>query len=127
MSGPIVRNVSMYAGTKKVSEQETLSYSGTDGGEAVFGDVPGGYVTYTQGAITSELTMTEIVPVPGTSFDFVSALVNHVDLDMALSLIDGKIHQLSMRCMSYKFDSDVKSGSLKGEFRFVGGQPTVTG
>lgn len=126
MANPVVRQVSIYANNKKVSEQETTSYSGQDGGEAVFGDVPGGFVTYTEGAITTELMMTEIVPVQGTSFDFVTALVTHQPLDFALSLVDGKIHQVNMRCLNFKFDGNVQTGALKGEFTFRGGQPTIT-
>jgi len=126
MANPVVRQYSIYSNNKKIAEAETNSYSGTDGGEAVFGDVPGGFITYTEGAITTELTMTEIVPVAGTSFDFVSALLNHIPLDFALSLIDGHIHQVSMRCMNWKFDGNVQTGALKGEFTFRGGQPTIT-
>ena len=127
MAGPIVRGMSLYSNNKKISEQETISYTGKDSGEAVYGDVPGGFITYTQGAIDTEITVTEIIPVPGSSFDFVSALLNHQPLVMALSIVDGKIHQLNVRCMDYKFDSDVQKGSLKGSFTFRGGQPSISG
>ena len=127
MAESLVRSMSIYAGTKKVSQQESSSYSLKDGGEAVYGDVPGGYIAYSHGAVDSAMTMTEIVPVAGTDYDFVSALLNHTPLDIALSLVDGKIHQVQMRCMDAKFDSAVQTGILKGEFQFKGGPPTLTG
>jgi hypothetical protein len=119
--------MSIYANNKKVAEQETLSYTGKDGGEAVYGDVPGGFITYTQGAVDTEITCTEIIPVPGSTFDFVAALLNHTPLTIALSIVDGNIHQISMRCLDYKFDSDVQKGMLKGSFTFRGGSPSVSG
>jgi hypothetical protein len=127
MANPIVRSISFYANNKKVSQQETVAYSGTDHGEEAFGDVPGGFMTYTQGAVTTEIQMTEIIPVPGSDFDFVSALINHTPLTAALSIVDGNIHQISVRCMEYKFDSDVQKGSLKGSFTFRGGGPAISG
>ncbi len=128
MANPLVRSVSFFAGTKKVSQADNTRYRGTDNGEPVYGDVPGGFITFTEGSVEGTLTVTEIIPVAGSDYDFVSAVTNHTPLDLALSLVDGKIHQLpSWRCMEFEFEGEVKSGVLKGTFTFKGGRPTVTG
>lgn len=126
MANVKVRNASIFAGNKKVAEFENVTYTISAGDEPQFGDVDGGFITYSDGSVTTKLSATGVVPVPGMTYDYTSQLMIHNDVDVGIALINGHIHQITMRVLSAEFDSDVKSGTLKGKFELGGGQPRIT-
>ncbi len=121
----VIRHASIAHNGKKVAEVMSNSYTITAGGEDLFGD--DGWQGMSDGAIVCKLSADMLVPVKGISTSLLTALLQQKYVQMRISLIDGKIHQVTMKITEAKFDSDAKSGNLKGSFSFSGGKPDVTG
>lgn len=114
----------MYMGGKKVAEMYDNTYDIASGDEPQYGD--DGFEGMTDGAVTTQLDCTTIVPVSGMSVSIVNALLGKQDVDITLGIIDGHIHQITMRPTGANFKSDAKTGSLAGSFKFFGGVPKIT-
>ncbi len=54
-----------------------------------------------------------------------NAIVKKAYVEIGFGLIDGAIHQITMRCTEASFKSDAKTGTLSGSFKFMGGVPTI--
>lgn len=125
MANPKVRSCSLFLGSKKVGQIEGVKYSYNAGDEPQFGDP--GLITYSDGASTSQVTATGFVPIAGMDVDVMTQMQQKADFDVSLALINGKIHQITMRCLKAEFTGSQKTGTLTGEFEFGGGEPKITG
>lgn len=125
MAQPKIRSASLFLGGRKMGTIEGIKYTYNSGDEPQFGD-PGG-VGFSDGAATTNLTATGIVPVAGMSVDIVTAMQNKSDFEVSLALINGKIHQITMRATKAEFTGSQKSGTLMGDFEWSGFEPKITG
>lgn len=117
------RSASIYAFGKKVGQFESFDYEEVSGDEPQFGD-PGG-LGYSDGAMTTKLSASGVVPVLGMDFDFEANLRAKAYIDIALAGINGKIHQITMRVLSAKWKGSQKAGTLMGDFEMGGFEPSV--
>jgi hypothetical protein len=82
-------------------------------------------VSFGDGITTTEVTLNTIVTVAGKTQSITSALLQKKYVTVQVGLVDGQIHQMSMRCLEHGFDTDYRTGMLKGNARFQGGPPEV--
>lgn len=118
-----VRHASLFVGGKKLGTMFNNKYTIQSGDEPQFGD--NGLQGYSDGAIQTTLASTSIIPVAGQEVPLTTALVQKQDLDVQLGLVDGHIHQITMRPLKAEFDSDAKAGTQNGNFEFGGGTPRI--
>lgn len=116
-----VKHASMYANGKKIAEMYDNTYSISSGDEPQFADI--GFAGMSDGAITTSLDCSVIVPVQGLSVSMDDFLLGKQDVDILLSPIAGRLHQITMRCTNADYKSDAKTGTLNGTFKFFGGEP----
>ena len=125
MASARFRSSSVFVAGKKVGQMNNVKYHYMSGDEPQFGDP--GYAGHSDGAATSSLTCTQIIPVSGTDFDPHAAIKSKVYLDITVGVIAGKLHQVTMRCIDYEVTGETKNGTLTGVFNLAGGDPTFTG
>lgn len=77
------------------------------------------------GQTTSKINANTAVGIDGDTSYLVDAILKKKYLKVQTGIVDGKIHFVVMRCMNAKYNTDHKSGSLKGAFAFSGGKPSV--
>lgn len=118
-----IRAASVFVNGTKIGQFTDGSYEVSVGDEPNYGD-NGGEVVYSTGFTMTTLEAKCYMPVAGMDYDITGALLNHTDLSMTVALVDGKIHEVTMRCLKAKFDTDQKTGKLDGSFSFGGSQPT---
>lgn len=124
MANVRVRAASMYVKGKRAGEFSGTKYSRKSGDEAQFGDP--GYLGHSDGAETTEVSADGIHPVGGITVPSLQkAMSNKEDLDIVLSLIDGSIHQITMRCTQADTTSDHKNGTQMGSYTLQGGAPKI--
>jgi hypothetical protein len=119
-----VRHASLRLNGRKVAEMYDCTYHIASGDEPQYGD--DGFIGMSDGAITSQIDCSTIVPISGMSVDIDGLVLNKSDVDIAHSLVNGKIHQVTMRCTDADYKSDAKNGTLMGSFKFFGGVPKRT-
>lgn len=124
MASQKVRAASLYVGGSKIAEMEGNDYDITGGDEAMFGDP--GYLGHSEGAITTKVACNGILPVAGMKVSLVDLMLKKKDVSVALSLIDGRIHRITMRVTQAQVKSTHKNGMQSGSFTFEGGEPSVT-
>lgn len=73
----------------------------------------------------SSLEVEAYVPVQGMSTRMATAVLEQTELDVAILLVDGGLHNVKMRAEAIAFDSDAKSGTQTATFRLTGGKPHV--
>ena len=120
-----IRSASLYIKGKKAGEATGFTYDIDSNDEPQIGD--DGYLGHSEGVTTTSLSFNSIVPVKGMQVAVLSALVEKKSVDVALSLIDGKIHQITMRVTKATVKSTRKNGTLDGDFQLGGGEPKITG
>jgi hypothetical protein len=120
-----VKAASLYINGSKVAEIEGTDYDLQGGDEAQFGD--GGYQGHSDGAITTKVSATGIMPVPGMKVDLVDRFLKKKDVSVSLATIQGKIHRITMRITNCNVKSSHRNGTQTGSFSFEGGEPEVTG
>lgn len=122
MSRSRFRAVPLYINGKKVAEVTKGKLSLASGDEMQIGT--DGYLGHSDGAMTSKLNPTCIIPVGGmTTTALRDALFNKKYLTAGLP-VDGKFMQVDMRVVSGDFDWDWKTGTITGDYSLEGGEPT---
>lgn len=118
-----VRHASLFYKGKRVAWMQTADY------EILTGDtqeITDGGDYFTDGATVSTLSCSALVPVPGVGLSVVEDALTHKTVDVAVALINGKIHQLKARAKSLKFTTDVAAGKLTGTFEWMCSKPKPT-
>jgi hypothetical protein len=83
-------------------------------------------VSYSDGTVTTEVSGDTVVPVVGKTKFLTDALLSKKNVVLQAGLIDGEIFRITMRPLERTFTTDPKTGSLKGSFKFGGGEPDRT-
>ena len=124
MANVRVRPFSLFFNGKKLGQMHQAKFTLQSGDEPQFGD--GGFVGMSDGAATSTVSATTIVPATkALDFDLVGALQNKQDVDVAVP-IGPNIFMVTVRTTKAEFDTDQKTGTLSGNFEFMGGESKRT-
>ena len=91
--------------------------------EAVFAD--GGWAGQTDGAVTSQITGSYIVPVDGGVKDPVAILLSRRYVGVA-SLTGGKYVQNIMKFTAAGTETNSQNGTATGTFTLMGGEPSLS-
>ena len=124
MANARIRHYSIFINTKKAATFQTSSLGIQSGDEPQFGD--DGFLGYSDGAIQSTLQSDAVVPVGGTNTGLLDALLAKQDVLIGAGIVDGKILQMTHRVLEATYDTDTKTGTLMGKFRFGGGAPKTS-
>ena len=119
-----IRSASLFVNGTKAGYVEGIEYEYTTGDEAQFGDP--GYVGHTDGAGTTKIKADGIIPLAGIGIDLYSYMLNRQYVNLALGVVNGKIHSVDMRLVQASVTGSQKAGTLKGSFSFEGGEPVIT-
>lgn len=121
-----VRAASLLVNGKKAGAFEGTTYNYETGDELQFGDP--GVVGFSDGAGKTSLDATGIHPTGGMDIPDLQTLAQQkANLEIALSLINGKIHQVTMRITKAVTTSSHQNGTQKGQYSLIGGEPKITG
>lgn len=116
-----IKAFQLFVGGKKVGTMESADYSIAGNDEE---HITAEGWSASDGTPTSKINANTIVPVDGKTNMLVDALLTKKYIKVQVGVVDGKIHSVTMRCMEIKYNTDNKTGSLKGAFSFSGGKPT---
>lgn len=117
-----VRHASLFISGRKYAEAYMTEEDVSSGDEPQYGDE--GLVGMSDGAATTNLSCEAIVPVLGSSVDILkSYLLKKLDIDITYGLVNGQLHQYTVRCTNANFKGDAKAGTLVGSFKFIGKAP----
>lgn len=119
-----IRSFSCFVEGTKIGTFYDGTYHWTGGDEPNFGD-NGGIVVYSDGVQQTELTAEMFEPVTGLDFDLETAMKNKTNMNVSLGIINGRIHQLRVRCLEVTHKGSIKPGTLNGTYRFGGSSPTL--
>jgi hypothetical protein len=115
-----IRGAQFYVGGKKIGTAETGSFKINGNDEQ---HITAENVSYSDGTVTTEMTVNVVVPVDGQTSALVDAILNKKNLNIQFGVVDGKVMAVQMRCLTADYSTDNKTGSLKGVFSFGGGAP----
>lgn len=109
---------------KKIAEVSDGTYEIMSGDEAQIATE--GYIGHSDGATTCKVNPNCIIPVKGMQFAIDDLILNKRYCTIGMP-VNGKLHQVDVRCISASYKWDHKSGTAHGTFDFAGGQPDLTG
>ena len=118
-----VQAASFYMGGTKAAEIHVSEYDVEGGDTQMFGD--GGALGFSKGAIVTKLSLSGFHPKAGMKTSLMTALINKTDIDVTLTLVDGKVHQIVMRVLSGKVKSEHKDGTQMCDYTLGGGKPDI--
>lgn len=124
MARAIIRALPVYFNGKKIAELSDGTYNIASGDEAHVATE--GYMGHSDGATMSKVNCNCVIPVKGMQTTVEDALINKRYVSIGLP-VNGKFHQIDMRCITADYKWDFKTGSCTGAFAFEGGGPEITG
>jgi len=116
-----ISRCSIFVGGKKVGTAESGDYTINDNGEDHITD--DGW-TMSDGTTTCEIKLNTITTVDGQTNFLLNALTAKQFIQLQLTLIDGKTHSVTARCVTHSYNWDNKTGAMKGSSTFRGGEAT---
>lgn len=123
MARPIIRPAPIYYGTRKVAEIQEGNYELASNDQLEIGAE--GYIGHTDGATTSKIEMTLVVPVGGVTPTMLVDMLNKQYVKIGL-VEDGKSHRLEGRIVTIRYQWDHKQGQNRLTGTFESGEPEVT-
>jgi hypothetical protein len=120
-----IRAADVFVDSKRVATLSDVTIRYSSGDESQIG--ADGYLGHSDGASTSTMSITRIVTVDGRDSQLVDALTKKKYVKMKGALIEGKIVDVEMRCVSAEWSSAKARGTHTGKFDFEGGPLTFTG
>lgn len=120
-----VRPASLFADGQKLGTMQNSTVDVNSNDEMLI--IEEGYGGHSDGAITSRVQGTKIVPYGDTRLQLIRTLVEKRYVTMTIVGLDGASYQITGRFLSASYKSDHKSGSLMGDFTFEGGKPELVG
>jgi hypothetical protein len=116
-----IKHFNLFIGGKKLGTMESADYEIAGNDEE---HITAEGWSASDGQTTSKINANTIVPVDGKTDYLVDALLTKKYIKVQTGIVDGKVHFCTMRCMNVKYNTDPKTGSLKGAFAFSGGKPS---
>lgn len=122
---PRVQRAALFYKSKRVATLQNVTYRINSNDTQELAD---GGAYNTDGIVVTEVSCDTICPVSGVGVSIVRDLVEHRDVDLALGIVDGKIHEIQeCRAKSAEFTGEVTNGKLTGKFEWHGPAPKITG
>lgn len=123
MALPVVRAFPVFYNDRKCAEAYEQELTTDPRRQPVFGAE--GYLTHTRGAVTGSLNISYIVPVGGTTPDFIvdTVLQNNVEIGIP---VDGKIIRQTAAIEQNTMRSNTETGRAEGTLRLGFGPPQIT-
>jgi hypothetical protein len=118
-----IRKPEIYVNARKVAFSESGELTITDNGEQHIGSE--GVMGDSDGAITSELTLAEVIPTSGIDSGLLDALLDQQDVTVQWQQ-GGIILAFDGRCSSGKLNGESRTGTSKGNWTIRGGKPERT-
>lgn len=118
----IIRSSPVFIDGLKLATVESGSFDITSGDEAQFGT--DGYIGHSDGAMTSKVETSHIVPVAGMEAKIKQAVLEKRNV-MATVFTDGGTFTFYGRMTSLGYNWDSKTGANKGKVTIEGGAPTL--
>ncbi len=123
MPEPVVRPYPIYYQSKKIGEAFESDAGINPNRQPVFGAE--GMIAHTYGAVVSSLSFKYVIPVNGTSLDFLSDCINQKNIDIGIP-VGGQFVVVTMAIMSCNMTANIESGKCEGSLSLAGGKPTIT-
>lgn len=125
MANPTVRAGTFYWRNRKAAEVNKATIKFMHGRKPVFGAA--GAAAWSKGAAIAEITITEFIPVGGstTSAD-IERMLAQEDFDAAI-LIGGKFYRQKWAVTENTMSFDTESGVCEGQITLQGTKPNVKG
>lgn len=119
------RHASLYVNGAKVAECSGSTIDIESGDEAQIGD--DGFLGYSDGAITSTVSLETVRPVGGTGKKLMEEyMLNKTDVSLIGNSIEGKAFSWSsMRVTKASTKSEAKNGTLTGSYTLGSGRPDI--
>lgn len=124
MARSIIRALPLYLDGKKVAEVSDGSYDIESGDEPQI--ATDGFIGLSDGATTTSATFNCIIPVAGMAVTVDNMILNKKYVSLGIP-VNGKFHQVDGRVTSGNYTWDHKNGRCMGAFKFMGGEPALTG
>lgn len=125
MALPRVKHASIFYNGKKVGTMTGCKLRIKNGSGQELADA-GAYNT--DGAVTSEISAENIVPITGMGVPMIKDLINQKNAEISLGLIDGAIFVFDdCRPIDVEIDNQVASGKQTAAFNWQAGKPKITG
>jgi hypothetical protein len=115
-----IRKADVYKDGRKMGYFETAELTVTDNGEQQIAQE--GVVGDSDGAITSELTASEIVPTDGIDSGMMDSLLDQQDVAVGY-FTGGVMYNIVGRCRTGRLSTEARSGSNKGNWTIQAGKP----
>lgn len=123
MGDPVVRAFPLFYNDKKVAEAHAVELTINGERTPVFGAE--GWLAAARGAVHCDITVTYIVPVSGTSVDFITDTLLQNDVDCGIP-VAGKLVRRTMAITQNQMKSNTQTGVVEGSTHFIGGPPQIT-
>lgn len=122
---PRVQSASIFVKGKRLAVMQNTTYRINTNDTQELAD---GGAYNTDGIPVTEIDCDTIVPVAGVGVSIVQDALDHVDIDLTLGIVDGKIHELQeCRAKTLEFTIEKATGKMTGKFSWHGPAPRVTG
>ena len=125
MATETIRAFSAFINGRKIGQFSGGSFEVDSGDEPNFGDNEG-VIVYSDGITETKIEMKTYEPVGGIDADILSQMLAKTDIPCTFSLINGKIQQVTLRCLKASYTGEWKSGKMDGSYTFAGGAPRQT-
>lgn len=123
MGDPVVRAFPVFYNNKKVAEAHSNDVTINGQRTAVYGAE--GWLAAARGAVSLDISVQYIIPVGGTSVDFITDTVLQNDIDVGIP-VAGKILRRTMAITQNQMKGNTQTGVVDGTCHFIGGPPQVT-
>lgn len=125
MADPQFLKMAVYWNSKKAAECNAFDVEFSNGREALMGQ--DGILAYSKGVPKMKITMTEVVPVAGsTSTTDIEKILAQQDINISF-ILGGKVYKQKMACLSASYKSDTEKGVITGSIVLEGPAPTISG
>lgn len=123
----VVRNFSLYANGRKCGEATGVAYDQESGNEIQIGD--GQVIGVSQGVKTVQVQLTQIIPYRGSQVGRIleDAYDSNTSLQVGLGVLGGRIHKMNLFVTKCNIKTEMKNGTVMGDFTLIGGAATKVG
>ena len=121
----IFKSASLYYQGTKAANGTASSFTVACNGEDVI--TQEGWQGTTSGPVTTKATLNSMVPITGNGLTITPDLIAGKYVKISHGLLDGKIYETEMKCMSVAYENNAGTQSQSMTAEFSGGEPTAIG
>lgn len=117
--------LALYWNGRKAAEANAVEVEFSNGREALIGQ--DGILAYSKGIAKMKVTMTEVVPVTGSSTtNDIEKILAQEDIKISF-IMGGKSYEQMMACLTASYKSDTEKGVITGSIVLEGAKPEISG